>query len=291
MARSRNIKPGFFSNEDLVELPFSTRILFSALWCLADREGRLEDRPKKIKMFAFPADNVDVDEALQELHDRALIVRYEVDGKLYLAIPAFYKHQKPHSKEAASTIPPPSAPKTTTKVGAHTDQGHIEHATSTDLGNCEHALIPDSLNLIPDSSEIEPHGSCVEQEKSCLTPPATDVIPFTELPLEPLPEEGPVISLPCTGGKNHGVTQADIDHYAELYPGLDILQQLRNMVGWLEANPKKRKTYGKGVKSFITGWLTREQNKGGVYRAGTGPPGQSPPQTGHIYDNWLDRSG
>ena len=61
MARARNIKPSFFTNEDLVELPFEDRLLFIGLWTLADREGRLEDRPKRIKMAVFPADNVDVD--------------------------------------------------------------------------------------------------------------------------------------------------------------------------------------------------------------------------------------
>ena len=49
MARARNIKPGFFDNETLGELPALTRLLFIGLWCLADREGRLQDRPKRIK--------------------------------------------------------------------------------------------------------------------------------------------------------------------------------------------------------------------------------------------------
>ena len=50
MARARNIKPGFFLNEELGVLPPLVRILFAGLWCIADRDGRLEDRPKRIKM-------------------------------------------------------------------------------------------------------------------------------------------------------------------------------------------------------------------------------------------------
>ena len=49
MARARNIKPGFFKNEFLAEMPCEVRLLFIGLWTLADREGRLEDRPKRIK--------------------------------------------------------------------------------------------------------------------------------------------------------------------------------------------------------------------------------------------------
>ena len=56
MARARNIKPGFFRNSDLVELPMDARLLFIGLWTLADRMGRLEDRPKQIKMEIFPAE-------------------------------------------------------------------------------------------------------------------------------------------------------------------------------------------------------------------------------------------
>jgi len=48
MARSRNIKPGFFRNEMLAECSPLARLLFAGLWCLADRFGRLEDRPKRI---------------------------------------------------------------------------------------------------------------------------------------------------------------------------------------------------------------------------------------------------
>ncbi len=46
--RARGIKPAFFKNEELAELGTVAQLLFIGLWCLADREGRLEDRPKRI---------------------------------------------------------------------------------------------------------------------------------------------------------------------------------------------------------------------------------------------------
>jgi len=105
MARARNIKPGFFKNELLVEQPFEVRLLFIGLWTLADREGRLEDRPKKIKMEVFPADNVAVEDGLDALEKDGFIERYEVNGNRYIEISAWSKHQTPHVKEQASTIP------------------------------------------------------------------------------------------------------------------------------------------------------------------------------------------
>jgi uncharacterized phage protein (TIGR02220 family) len=107
MARSRNLKPGFFKNEYLAELNPLTRILFEGLWILADREGRLEDRPKKIKAEVLPYDDCDVNKMLDELMNskEQFIIRYEVNGNRYIQIVNFLKHQTPHSTEIDSIIP------------------------------------------------------------------------------------------------------------------------------------------------------------------------------------------
>lgn len=139
MARSRNIKPGFFRNDVLVGLPFEYRLLFIGLWTIADREGRFEDRPTKIKMELFPADNVDVEAGLQVLHENGFITRYSVDAERYCLVLAWCKHQNPHVKEAQSTIPAP------VKHGASPVQAPEIPARAR--------LIPSSL--IPSSRAIE----------------------------------------------------------------------------------------------------------------------------------------
>ena len=140
MARARNIKPSFFTNEDLVELPLEDRLLFIGLWTLADREGRLEDRPKRIKMAVFPADNVDVDASLARLAKSGFIARYEARGIACIQVLNFAKHQNPHVREAASELP---------SIG--------ENETSTVPAQCQHsASHADSLNpysLNPESGE------------------------------------------------------------------------------------------------------------------------------------------
>ena len=142
--RSRNIKPGFFQNEYLAELSTDTRLLFIGLWLIADRDGRLEDRPKKIKMQVFPADSFDVDPMLNDLTRFGLIIRYEIDSIKYIAIPAWNKHQNPHVKEKESTIPAPDL---------HGSRRVITEASPAD------SLIPDSLDLIPDSGSPSKHPS------------------------------------------------------------------------------------------------------------------------------------
>lgn len=105
--RARNIKPGFFHNEVLASLPFEARLLFIGLWLLADREGRLEDRPARIKMQIFPSDDVDCDDLLSQLAQNAMILRYEANAMRFIAIPQWSKHQHPHHQEKQSVIPEP----------------------------------------------------------------------------------------------------------------------------------------------------------------------------------------
>lgn len=104
--RARNIKPGFFKNEELAEIEPLGRILYEGLWCMCDREGRLEDRPKKIKAEILPYDECDVDSLLDHLAGHQFITRYQVDGGRYIWIIKFKAHQNPHKKEPASVIPP-----------------------------------------------------------------------------------------------------------------------------------------------------------------------------------------
>ncbi|EOG4614371.1 hypothetical protein ACLD9I_004006 [Pseudomonas aeruginosa] len=105
MARARNIKPGLFENEDLMELGPFDRLLFIGLWTLADREGRLEDRPRRIKVKLFPGDDYDVDQGLAALAARGFITRYEVQEFAVIEVANFHKHQKPHGTEKDSVLP------------------------------------------------------------------------------------------------------------------------------------------------------------------------------------------
>lgn len=179
MARSRNIKPGFFTNDELAECSPHARLLFAGLWTIADKEGRLDDRPKKVKALVLPFDNVDCDELLQQLHDRKFIQRYQVQDGAYIQITNWKKHQNPHCKEAPSEIPEyceadtkqeeeqvkedestmqvqcNSGANETQVIDKHETQ--LEHCASTVQepveNNLNHA---DSFNLIPDSLIPDP---------------------------------------------------------------------------------------------------------------------------------------
>lgn len=150
MARARNIKPGIMDNEVLgVADPLLT-LLFERLWMLADRAGRLEDRPLRIRaqVFPFRAD-VEIDSLLDWLASRGFIDRYEVDGQKCICVMNFLEHQRPHPNELASKLPP--SPKETprkkaerTKVELSSDQGDVHSRLFSDTLTTE-SLLSDTL--------------------------------------------------------------------------------------------------------------------------------------------------
>jgi hypothetical protein len=111
MGRIRTIKPEFFIDDDVAAIPAYARLLFIGLWTCADRQGRLEDRPARIKTQLLPYDDVDVDGLLGTLVARGFVVRYQQEGRRYIAIRSWAKHQRPNQREAESQIPaPPDLP-------------------------------------------------------------------------------------------------------------------------------------------------------------------------------------
>lgn len=108
MARIRSLKPDYFLDEGLSEVSLEAHFLLSGLWTVADRAGRLEDRPRRIKVQVFPYRDVDVDRALGELAAAGYVVRYEAAGKRLLQVADWERDQRPHFKEAESLFPAPA---------------------------------------------------------------------------------------------------------------------------------------------------------------------------------------
>lgn len=103
--RIRYMKPGFFKNEELSELSAMHRLLFAGLWLMADKAGRLEDRPRRIKGELFPYENADVEPMLADLTQAGFLKRYLVNEIPVIQIVNFGKHQRPHKDEPVSQLP------------------------------------------------------------------------------------------------------------------------------------------------------------------------------------------
>ena len=165
MARARNIKPGFFTNEQLADQSPLGRLLFIGLWTIADYKGELEWKERTIKVQLLPFDDCDIKELAINLDKSGLIRFYSRDDQIYINIPNFTKHQNPHKneREKGSDIPP----FTDESMQAIDLQGltinRDKNGTAPDKNGTAPAdslfLIPDSCSLKPDAGILIPLGS------------------------------------------------------------------------------------------------------------------------------------
>ena len=100
--RIRSIKPEFWRSEDIADLTVEDRLLFIGLWSYVDDNGVGIDRLADVcaDLFALdlerdpPETFARVSRGLQNLSEAGRIVRYTVEGKSYLHITNWSKHQR-----------------------------------------------------------------------------------------------------------------------------------------------------------------------------------------------------
>lgn len=232
---NRIIKESLCSSEKIASLSDFEFRLWVGLITQVDDAGRGDARPAIIKGRVFPFRErlsiKDIDAALQALAAKGCVSLYTVDGKPYFLFPGWVKHQRVRDCKPKYPEPPENInlPQSAASCGESPQSA---------------ALIQSESNPNPESNsnpESNPKEYCAE-------PQAADA--------------PPVISLPLNDGTFFDVSENDRAKWSQLYPNVDVLQQLRNMAGWCDVNPVKRKTRG-GIKRFITAWLAREQDKGG----------------------------
>lgn|SRR3990167_7650451 len=150
MPRIRAVKPEFFLDFELSKLPPHTRLLFIGLWTQADKVGRLEDEPHKIKIQILPWDDIDVEKCLEELHPKFIFRYKSKDGKKYIQINAWH-HQKPHHTEKETVIPSPLTVKR--RLNNRSLTGGKEEGEDSLGRNMDKIKIPEELEL--NRNEIE----------------------------------------------------------------------------------------------------------------------------------------
>lgn len=94
MARIRNIKPDFWTDEKLVELDPWERLLFIGIWNFVDDEGYMPYSPKRIKMQIFPGDSLEISRGLQNLISIGALTLYDSEAGQILKVTNWSKHQK-----------------------------------------------------------------------------------------------------------------------------------------------------------------------------------------------------
>ena len=211
MARIRSIKPEFFANEKLSQLPIDTHLLAAALLCHADDEGYFLAHPGLVRAACLPLreDYRSPTVMLQELSDIGyLALQTTSEGKALGKILKFRAHQtinKPSASKLKTlwTVPEDSRSAT---VGLPGGTGNREQGKEQGKG---------AASATPPASSAEP--------ESCEPPPASP--PSTPKSLDPetspeLREAANVAALatPFFRAKpNVNATAVTLSHRREVY--------------------------------------------------------------------------
>lgn len=231
---NRLIKEGIRTSKKINSLSDFEFRTWAYLITYVDDYGRGSADPELLKGFVFPrrkeVREQDIRKALEALERTGSILLYEVAGEPYFCFPNWSKHQRIQTKK--SKYPAPSD----SDISRWFTVNHREP-------------LPESESNPNPESESNPKNICAEPQAAS-TPPA--------------------ILLPLNNGTDYPVSVEQCQKWAGLYPAVDVMQQLRQMKGWLDANPAKRKT-ARGINAFIVRWLAKEQDRGRASQKGSKP--------------------
>ena len=136
--RARFIRPDFFTDEKIGDLPFGARLLFIAIWTHTDLRGVFECNVAQLKIKAFPYDSEVTREKvglwLEMLAKAGVIVPFESEGKTWGHVKNWSRHQTFTTSEqkAGSRNPEPPSGSSQAQVRHESDQGPT-HASSLTL--------------------------------------------------------------------------------------------------------------------------------------------------------------
>ncbi|MEI3363826.1 MAG: hypothetical protein V8R75_15560 [Oscillospiraceae bacterium] len=233
---NRIIKESICTSDSISALTDFQETFFYRLIVNCDDFGRMDARPAILKARLYPLRErltlKEIESALRALATVGCVEVYEVDGKPYLRLPSWEVHQQIRAKK--SKFPGP------------------ECANGSNDTTCNQMISDDfKCPRNPIQSESNPNPNRESESEDSAEPETVSTPPAAELPLN--------------DGTFFPVSVEQCQEWAGLYPAVDVIQQLREMRGWLDANPDRRKT-SRGIKAFIVRWLAKEQDKGGAIR-------------------------
>ena len=231
---NRIIKESLCSSEKIALLTDFEFRLWIGLITQADDTGRGDARPAIIKGHVFPLrDRItvkDISGALHGLAAKGCISLYEIDGRSYFWFPSWAKHQRIRDAKPKFPAPPSEEP-----LAQAENESPLDFAATR--GNSRQLAATRGLNPIQSNTIQSNPSSALSAEI-----------------------DGIEIELILNTGELYPVSKSKADRWRQLYPSVDVSQELRNMAAWLENNPAKRKTKT-GILRFCNGWLAREQNE------------------------------
>ncbi|MHB8772803.1 MAG: hypothetical protein ACYC7J_17555 [Syntrophales bacterium] len=316
MARSRILKPEFWSDEKLALVPREARLTFAGLWTCSDDYGVTKGHPAWLKAQIFPYDTdltlTEFQQWLTDLERIGVIDPFTADGESFFFIRNFADHQKVDRPSKMRNPPCPRAvlarpsrvfrEPLATDSRECSDETETETETETEIQTTTAAADDDRPPLMEgeqgDEADLPNPDAGRRQPKPAarVSSPAEED-PRAEPPDLPLPEMGGCRPGPQAGaaspkrkgvvfdydaGRFDQVPPDLVEKWQQAYPAVDVFSELRRMEAWASANPVNRKS---NWQRFIVNWLTRAQD-----RAGRGGPRTGLPEGEGGLDRWLKKS-
>lgn len=262
------IDPDFWHSEDISKLSIFERLLFIGMFSNADDAGKGRANPRYLCSIIFPYDDIrtaEVDKALLSIGRNTSVTLYECGGSRYYRFEHWKKWQKVEKPQPSKLPDPPQA----------WTQARGEAQAPGDGA-------PEGARQAAEREEGAPEGERQAAKPKALSPPRC-VVDASETPTRrdadarPTEQKGrqtrgkaeatpqaAALQLTLQGGDDYPIAPEQLRLWQGTYAGVDVLQELQKMQAWLLANPARRKTR-QGIQRFITGWLCKQQEKGGAH--------------------------
>ena len=252
---NRLLKESIKRSPQIDSLSWFEEVIFYRLIVTVDDYGCTDGRPIVLKHDLFPTRESITQKAIKtavgKLAECGLVIPYEVDGMPYLYLTTWGKHQRTRTSRHKYPMPPPEI------LASFSPQ------LAANCGETRPESVSESVSEKESESNPNPNPN-KSAEPHAAPAPESDLTSH-------------LFQIPLNDGSLWAVSTEMLQHWRELYPAVDVEQEIRKMIGWCESNPQKRKT-ARGIQRFITGWLAREQDKGGN-RAYTPRPAPQPQGT------------
>lgn len=230
MPERRMFAKTIIDSDAFLDMPTSTQSLYFHLAMRADDDGFINN-PKKIQRMIGCSDD-----DLKLLIAKRFIIPFE-NGIVVI------KHWKIHNYIQKDRYKPTIYQEELKKLKVKNNGGYglLDTECIQDVSRLETQVRLGKVSIGKDNKDIM-HG--------VINPPC----------------QPPTITLTLNDKSEYPINQTQISEWQDLYQSVDILQELKKMKGWLNANPIRRKTK-RGILKFVNSWLSREQDKSGTSNA------------------------
>nr|DAF27335.1 MAG TPA: replisome organizer [Caudoviricetes sp.] len=247
--------------------------LWTYLLTYVDDYGRGSADPDLVKGFCFPRRKdvtaKSISAGFKELQSEGLVKIYRVGEEMYFYFPSWEKHQRIQAKRSLYPEPP------SLEDCDSFDDSTVTHGDPP-LTTVDHGNPPPEVEV-----EVE-----VEEEIEYTSAIADVCAELKNSEPEDGKKEQALFELPTNTGEVYPFYSSDINSYKSLYPSVNVEQEMRKMIGWLDANPKRRKTKT-GMKRFVNAWLSSEQDK---YKPADALAPAAKKPTGTKFNNFEQRN-